>query len=150
MATAIKKPIIRNKWNMERLKTVPKGESKVQQNLKDRTDINLIMKKYEKTGLLDFVKDPSKADYGDFSQVSDYQTALNQIMEAQEAFMTLPASTRKRFGNDPAQFVDFMQDPKNTEEAVKLGLAKAVEKPIVIDPIKDEKKETDKVEQKPV
>lgn len=113
---------VRNKWNTKRLKTKIEGKSKVQQNLKDRTDINLIMAKYHKTGLIDWVKDPSKADYGDFSQVEDYQTALHQVMEAQEAFMTLSAKVRNKFSNDPAKFIEFMQNPENKDEAIELGL----------------------------
>lgn len=131
-------PEVRNKWQTKRLKTKPEGKSKVQQNLKDRTDINLIMSKYQKTGLIDWVKDPSKADYGDFSQVEDYQSALHQVMEAQEAFMTLSAKVRNRFRNDPAKFIEFMQDPKNKAEAAELGLIPTP--PPTIDPgkIKDQ------------
>lgn len=112
-----------NKWDRTRIKTETPGKKIVQQHLKDRTDINKIMAKYQKTGLIEWTrKDPGNANYGDFSEVTDYQTALQQVMEAQEAFMTLPASTRKRFGNDPGQFLEFMSDDKNKEEAIKLGL----------------------------
>lgn len=116
------KPEVRNKWQTKRLKTKVEGKSKAQQNLKDRTDINNIMAKYNKTGLIDWVKDPLKADYGDFSEVTDYQTALHQVMEAQEAFMTLSAKVRNRFSNDPAKFLQFMADPTNKDEAIALGL----------------------------
>lgn len=122
---------VRTKWDRKKLQTKITGPSKVQQNLKDRTDINLIMQKYQKTGLIDHVKDPNKADYGDFSEVQDYQSALNQVMEAQEAFMTLSAKVRKRFDNDPAQFISFMEDPSNEKEAQDLGLITKVVEPVL-------------------
>lgn len=30
---------------------------------------------------------------------------------------------RKRFANDPAEFLAFINDPENSQEAIKLGLA---------------------------
>ena len=50
---------------------------------------------------------------------------MNQIVAAQEAFNGLPAAVRKRFGNDPGQMLDFLDDPQNASEAVKLGLVDA-------------------------
>lgn len=68
-------------------------------------DINAIMRRYEATGQLpDF---PERvAQYGDFSEVSDYHTALNRVREIDESFMKLPASVRAQFDNDPARYVD--------------------------------------------
>lgn len=60
--------------------------------------------------------------YGDFSSVEDYQAAVNSVMQAQDQFMALPAQIRKRFDNDPAQLIAFMNDPGNASEAIELGL----------------------------
>ena len=60
--------------------------------------------------------------YGDYSSVSDFHAAQNLIAEATQTFDLLPASLRKRFDNDPAKLLAFLEDDSNREEAVKLGL----------------------------
>ncbi len=52
------------------------------------------------------------------------------MIEAQENFMRLPANIRKRFDNDPAQLIEFINDPNNLDEAINIGLAKEPEKPL--------------------
>lgn len=104
-----------------RVKTVlPKG-SRTKQSFKAECDINNILKKYRDTGILTHTRD-SQPLYGDFSEITDYQGSLNQVIQAQEAFEQLPALVRKRFANDPGKFVEFVQDDKNYDEALKLGL----------------------------
>lgn len=95
------------------------------QSGKDESDVNKIMAKYEKTGLISHLNKRPGA-FKDISGVEDYQTMLGKIQAAQDAFMTLPAATRLKFQNDPGQLISFLQDEKNTDEAIKLGL---VEKP---------------------
>lgn len=109
----IRKPILFTKQTMAK------------QAFKDESDINTIMKRYERTGLLEHTRN-SSPQYGDFSNVVDYQTAINQIMDAQRAFSELSAQVRRRFGNDPAEFLAFMDDPANADEARALGLLEAL------------------------
>lgn len=90
------------------------------QDQKDEVDINTIVERFGLTGKLP--NDVPAPVYRDFTVVSDYQTALNAVLAAQDAFMAMPANVRARFGNDPALFVDFCSDERNREEAVKLGL----------------------------
>lgn len=93
-----------------------------QQNFKDECDINYILERFGVTGELPSgVRQPQ---YGDFTGVTDYQSALNAVIAADEAFMAMPAAVRARFDNDPAKFVDFVADDANYEEAAKLGLVK--------------------------
>jgi len=91
------------------------------QSFKAECDINTIMSQYQKTGLITHVREVQGA-YGDFSNVEGYQLSLNQVIAAQEAFDQLPAAMRKRFGNQPSQLMQFLEDPRNLEEAAKLGL----------------------------
>lgn len=99
-----------------------KGETK--QSFKDECDVNNILKLYEQTGQLpDLIK--QNAQYGDFSDVVGYQEALNTVMHAQEQFEALSSAVRERFNNDPAKFLAFMEDEKNVDEAVRMGLATA-------------------------
>lgn len=103
-------------------------DSLVQQHLVDDTDINKIMAKYAKTGQFSHVVQMA-GQYGDFSEVPDYKTAMEHIMASNELFMELPAKVRDRFGNDPAQFIEFATDENNLEELRKMGLAPAAPLP---------------------
>lgn len=95
--------------------------SLTKQSFLKECDINNIMSKYQKTGLIDHVC-KYEGSYGDFLNVSDYQSSLNAVMSAQEEFNSLPSSLRARFSNDPAQFLQFVNDDSNREEAIKIGL----------------------------
>lgn len=88
----------------------------------DACDINKIMAQWAKTGLLPHVN-RFPGSYGDFSDASDYQTALNRVIEAQDAFMELPAAIRTKFDNDPGKFLEFASNPENAQEMINLGLA---------------------------
>lgn len=101
-----------------------------QQAFKAECEINNILRKYDKTGLITHVSG-AVAQYGDFSEVNEYQESLNMVINAQNAFMALPSDIRKRFGNDPGAFFEFATDPSNNDEMVRLGLAQA---PVVTAP----------------
>lgn len=101
--------------------------SRTKQQFVEESDINTIMRKYEKTGVIDPRLQRGPGSYGDFSNATDYHTSLTQIVEAQDAFYDLPASLRKRFNNDPAELLDFLADDRNRDEAIKLGLVPAPE-----------------------
>ncbi|QXP08288.1 MAG: internal scaffolding protein [Arizlama microvirus] len=98
-----------------------KGVTK-QSDLKD-TDINAIMKRFERTGQLPdmIVKTPR---YGDFSEVPTYQEALEIVNLANDQFANLDVSIRNRFDNDPAKFLNFATDSKNVDELERFGLLK--------------------------
>lgn len=94
--------------------------SRAQQHQKEESDINTIVMRFGLTGEL-----PSNVrmpQYGDFTGITDYQSALNAVKTAEMAFMTMPADIRSRFGNDPEKFVEFCLDDNNRAEAEKLGL----------------------------
>jgi phage internal scaffolding protein len=99
------------------------------QSQTEDADINVLMKRYGLTGHLpDNVRLPT---YGDFHGVYDYQTAMNAVVAADEAFMELPADIRKRFGNSPQLYMEFTTNPENMDEMRKLGIAKEV--PVVVE-----------------
>lgn len=108
------------------------SRSVTNQSDKDSTDINLIMKRYEKTGLItDLITGNNRQPmYGDFTEVSNFHEMQSKIARVTQAFEALPASTRSKFNNDPAVLVDFLADPKNDAEAVKLGLKDASVLPV--------------------
>lgn len=96
--------------------------SLAKQSFKDICDVNRIMDKWRKTGVIDFAID-HEAHYDDFLNVTDFHAAQNQIIEATSAFFELPAHIRKRFENDASKFVEFVQDENNLEEMYDLNLA---------------------------
>ena len=94
--------------------------SLAQQHYKEECDINTILEKFNITGLLP--ESPLSPRYGDFSGISDYHTAMNRVIAAQDEFEALPAQIRARFGNDPAQLIEFLENSENRPEAEELGL----------------------------
>lgn len=99
----------------------PDAECFVQQSDHDRSDINLIVERFIRTGVLESVQ-RTQGMYGDFSEITDYHGALRQVEIANESFMTLPATVRARFDNDPGKFLDFVGDEANLGEMAELGL----------------------------
>ena len=98
--------------------------SKTKQSFSNDCDINKIMAKAIKTGMLvDSVGISSRqAIFADVADIGDYRVVMDKIVKANEAFEQLSAEIKNRFNNDPALLVDFMKDSGNLEEACKLGL----------------------------
>lgn len=104
-------------------------ETRTQQHQKDDTDINLIMKRATRSGVLaSSFMSRGNPRFGDFTKIASFQDAYNQITQAQAAFAALPSALRTRFENDPGKLIAFLEDPTNKEEAINLGL---VERPPV-------------------
>nr|UXQ88134.1 MAG: internal scaffolding protein [Microvirus sp.] len=90
------------------------------QSFKDECDINCIMAKFQKTGALNHYASRSP-EYGDATPVALHD-AQNIVANANTMFEELPSSIRKKFDNDPGTFLEFVQDEKNQEEMISLGL----------------------------
>lgn len=92
-----------------------------QQHFRDETNVNSIMAKYGASRIISHYAQ-FQGNYGDFTDVQDYQTSLNEVIKAQDMFMSLPSELRNRFNNDPAQFLDFVGNDANRDEMKTLGL----------------------------
>ncbi len=104
--------------------TIDCGEGLTKQSFKDECDINFIMNKWQRTGQIpDSAVGTMRPRYGDFTNPNDYMEACNRVLDANEAFASLPAFLRDRFANEPANLIAFLGDADNQEEAIKLGLA---------------------------
>jgi phage internal scaffolding protein len=99
--------------------------SLTQQHFADECDINQIMKKYELTGLLPETHLTPR--YGDTTLLPDFQSAQNLIAQANQDFASLPAHLRKRFNNDPAEFVQYLSEPGHEAELRELGVLNALQ-----------------------
>lgn len=102
-----------------KLRCTPES-SRTQQEFADECDINVIMRRYGRTGQLPNLN--LQGVYGDFAEIPDYMEALNTVLKAQADFAELPATVRERFQHNPGAMLQFLSDPKNREEAIKIGL----------------------------
>lgn len=102
--------------------------SLTRQEFADQCDILNIMHTFTTTGVLTHVS-PMQGQYGDFSEVPDYETCLKTVMVADDLFMTLPPELRAKFDNDVGQFLAYASDPQNKDEMIKIGLIDPLAKP---------------------
>lgn len=98
------------------------GDGRTKQAHKDECDINNILAKYKKTGVLTFAQqhEPQYAD----TTGADFQHAAFVVTRARSMFNAMPAHLRARFKNDPGEFLAFVSDERNRAEAEQLGLVK--------------------------
>lgn len=96
-------------------------EMVTKQSHKDECDIHKILSQYQKTGIINHIT-PNQPQYLDLPDNLDYQQSVNLILEAQEAFATLPSLIRDRYGNDPARFLEALNDPSQREFLTEIGV----------------------------
>lgn len=108
--------------------TINNLPSRTDQQFKADCDVNHIVTKFKKTGQISHLA-KMQGQYLDVSEIKDLDVALQQVKTAQSAFDSLPAEIRQRFRNDPREYVKFLADPKNDEEAITLGLKVKKQKP---------------------
>lgn len=105
-----------------KISTTFTGLGRTKQSHKNECDITQIMARYLRTGVIDFTA-KNEARYADCTGW-DFQSAMERVASAKTMFEEMPAQLRDRFENSPGKFLDFINDPKNLEEARELGLAK--------------------------
>ena len=90
-----------------------------QQHFQKECDVNEMLRKFGATGEL-----PTKegAFYADATQISDYQSALETVLNIDNQFAQLPSTCRDRFGNSPEAFLDFIHQPGADQHFADLGL----------------------------
>lgn len=115
-----KPPFIRSPYNYDveqasdEAAIPPGGPSLTVQSMSEDADLNIMLQRFKVTGKMpDVVRLPS---YGDFSEVTDFQSAMDAIIEAQDNFMELPAHVRAKFDNDPQMLLDFSSNPDNMKQ----------------------------------
>jgi len=99
----------------------PKDAVGAKQSFKDECNINNIVKRYSLTGEFTHLA-LSTPQFGDVTGLR-FQEMMDYLNEAEAAFADLPAEVRRRFGNDPREFVEFASDRANVDELLKMGLA---------------------------
>lgn len=115
--------VIRSAYSKkQKVQTHFTGVGRTKQSFKAECDINTIVSRFLRTGVLDFAN-KNQPRYGDTTGI-EYQSAMQVVASAKTLFNELPAALRDRFENEPALFLDFIQDPRNRDEARELGLLK--------------------------
>lgn len=110
----------------KRIAIVFKDDSKTEQSHRDDVNINNIMAKARRGQMSDYIRE-FEGKYGDTTSLQ-YHEAQNIVAAANQMFEQLPSELRNKFENEPRLFLDFVQNPDNKEELIKLKLAKP-EKP---------------------
>lgn len=129
----MKPPFLRTAYNYDMNKAGDesalecKDQTLTQQQFLEETDINTIVRRFGLTGELP--TDFREPQYGDYTGIFDYQTAMNAVRQADETFMEMPANIRARFHNNPQELLEFLDDDDNRQEAIKLGLVKKADEP---------------------
>lgn len=116
---------VRHGFERERLSQDFSEDPGAVQSFKDECDINRIMAKFRRTGVLNWVNEHQ----GKFEDVTghDFREAMDTLVRAREVFDDLPAHIRSEFHNDPAAFLDFCHSTKESDRARarELGLLQA-------------------------
>lgn len=95
------------------------GHSLTKQSFAKDADINNIMLRYVKTGVLP--EGTRQPIFDDFSSGETFQDMQNQILQAQAEFDQLPSDIRDEF-NTPGNLIAYMNDPGNAARCKELGL----------------------------
>lgn len=113
------------------VRTVCEDPSRTKQSMKEECDINGIMRRFERTGLITH-NAQRESYFADVSEVPDFAAAVDVVRKAEEMFLSLPAKLRLQFDNDPAKYVNFCSDAANLEKMQELGLVDKPEVPPVV------------------
>ena len=100
-----------------RVSIVFPSETKTEQHHKAACDINNIMARYTKTGVLEHVRrfEPVYADVS----ADDYHESMNKVAAAKTLFEELPSAVRRHFGDDVSQFLHYCDATDNAAQGLQ-------------------------------
>ena len=84
--------------------------SLTKQSFEAECNFNNIMEKYVRTGQLPDNVKTTPPIYADVSDMPSYMEAQQILINAGNAFRALPSDVRDFFANDPARYLDFMDN----------------------------------------
>lgn len=100
--------------------------SMTEQYHRSEVNINDIIARYNRQGILGTPTQVREMFFGDFSSAPDRLEYELSISDAKEKFMALPAKTRAAFENDPYKMLQEL-DSGNLQKFIDLGMMKAPE-----------------------
>lgn len=101
--------------------TITDKDKIVEQSQKQLTDVDVLLEPAKRNGLLRHVT-RYEGEYDDIPAAS-YEEALKITTQANTMFENLPLNAKRKFNNNPKEFLEFVQNPANGKEMIKLGLA---------------------------
>lgn len=117
-----------------------KDETKTQQHGKEEADINVIVSRFLKTGVMPQI--PLPPQFEDFGEEFNFQDAMNTIAAAKFSFAQLPADQREAFGNDPITFVktidSMLMETDDRKRERNLEILRAMNMAVTPGPIADQ------------
>lgn len=93
-------------------------DGRTKQTFKDETDVNRILAKFQVSGVISH-KAKFLPSYGDFAEF-DFLETQNVLNRGNGIFAALPSEVRREFGESPARFFKFVNDPANIDNLDKL------------------------------
>ena len=104
-------------------KSIKKAVSRTVQDHREMVDLSAIMRKHGVSGISRLMINKKESFYGDFTSGNDFTEVNTKIAEAKTAFEMLPPELRtKKFENKVENWIDFVMDDKNRQEAIEIGL----------------------------
>lgn len=97
------------------------------------TNINGIIARYKRTGVLGTPDQVRDMFFGNFSEVGSRFECARIAADAKEQFMSLPLKVRAEFGHSMNDFLKALEDPSQVERFIRVGLMKAPD-PVVATP----------------
>lgn len=89
-----------------------------EQHHKDEVDVTTIVRRFGLTGQMPKLR--VGGVYGDFSGITDYESAREALERADDGFLALEPEVRARFGNSTAQFLRYADhDPEEFERRMQ-------------------------------
>ena len=120
-----------------------KQPSLTKQSHKDECDVNFIMQRMEKTGIVSHLNH-AEPNYG-FAPAIDYHEALNIVLESRQNFDELPAEIRAKFGSDLSEFLTYIENPENAPELARMGLLTEEATHALLDPSEPSETHTERL-----
>ena len=93
------------------------SDGRTKQAFKDETDINRILSRAQKTGTISHIN-KYQGMYADFSDFDFLESEL-KLAKGREVFDALPSEIRTEFGQSPAAFFKYVNDPANANDLLK-------------------------------
>lgn len=104
-------------------------KSLTEQHHKDACDINRIITRYDRDGVLTHITNKTPQYINTINLPKSLQEAMNILTEANATFEALPSNIRKDFDNDVEKFLNFVHDPQNVDKMIEYGLVEPPQSP---------------------
>lgn len=109
----------------KRVQTPCEGKSLTQGEFAKELDVNYLIEKHVRTGQPFPTATPDM--FADVSDAATFQQAQDAIVRARNAWMSVPAKTRRYFGDNINTFLEALRDPEQVEDLVRLGVMEKVQ-----------------------